>query len=148
MGRRFKDWTARFDAALAAAAARPFAYGRHDCGLFACSMARAIAGVDPAAGLRGRYRSKRALAALLREHGGSLEALAEARFAAAGFPEVAVARAQRGDLLLGQFGGETCLGVVGLDGRTGYTAATVGGVTERPLRGGPDGAWRRAWRVS
>jgi hypothetical protein len=151
IAKRLPDWVSRFDGALAEAAQRPFAYGVHDCGLFACAMVRAVTGVDPAEGLRGAYHDKASLADRLREEGGSLEACAERRFAACGLDEIPVARATRGDLLLGRFGGDVSLGVVALDGRVGLTAAAGGGVVSRPLRAEKnkvgDGAWLRAWRV-
>lgn len=53
---------------LAERRAEPFAWGRFDCCLFAADAVAAQTGVDPAAGLRGRYatelQAQRVLAAL------------------------------------------------------------------------------------
>ncbi len=98
-GRRREDWPERLAAVIAAARGRPFAWGRHDCCLFAAECVAAITGVDPAAGWRGRYASENEALALVRTEGH--EGVREAVAAVAdqqGWPAIAVAAARRGDV--------------------------------------------------
>ncbi len=134
---RRPDWQPRLDAALRAAAARPFAWGRHDCALFACDCIAAMTGEDPAARFRGRYRTARGAARALRRIGGArnLGGLAT-RVLGAPFPP---AFARRGDLAEVEAGAGPALGVV--LGRTVALVAPEGLVRVRLDRA------RRAWRV-
>lgn len=88
----------------------PFAWGRHDCALFAADWVQALTGADPAEGLRGRYRTALGAARLIKREGG-LEAIAEARLGERINPRLA----QRGDVVLldGSHGPTlgVCLGV-------------------------------------
>ena len=54
---RLPDWRPRLIAYLDEVRARPFAYGRHDCALFAAGAVEAMTGVDLAVDYRGRYGS-------------------------------------------------------------------------------------------
>lgn len=75
---RFPDWPQRLAAALESRAHTPFAWGRNDCAIFAADMVQAVTGQDFAAAFRGKYRSKKASAAMLKAHGWKdLEALAD-----------------------------------------------------------------------
>lgn len=74
---------------------QPFAWGKHDCVLWACDVVHATTGRDPGADLRGTYSTWPEAAAKLRQLGG-LQALAAARF---GTP-VPVAEAADGDVAL------------------------------------------------
>lgn len=56
----------------------PFAWGSHDCCLWAADAVRAQVGVDPAAALRGRYASALQAARVIAAAGGSLEDIARA----------------------------------------------------------------------
>jgi hypothetical protein len=56
----------------------PFAWGVHDCCLWAADAVRAQVGVDPAAQLRGRYASALQAARVIAAAGGSLEDIARA----------------------------------------------------------------------
>jgi len=92
--RRVADWTARLHAVIEAASVRPFAWGAHDCCVFAADCVRAITGSDPMAELRGAYDDARGAARLLAERdlrGRLLDAL--------GYP-IPVALAQRGDVVI------------------------------------------------
>ena len=137
---RYEDWPARMREAIAMAGATPFAWGRHDCALFACTVVAAMTGTDPASHLRGTYATEAEAKAIIAANGGSLEAMAAAIAAGHGMPEVAVNFAQRGDLLLAQAARGHALGIV-----TGDTAAFAG----------PGGVYRipvfsrgiRAWKV-
>ena len=56
----------------------PFAWGVHDCCLWAADAVLAQVGVDPAADLRGRYASALQAQRVIAATGGSLEAVARA----------------------------------------------------------------------
>lgn len=57
IGTRLPDWRPRLVAYLAEVRTRPFAYGTHDCALFAAGAVEAMTGHDLAAEFRGRYAS-------------------------------------------------------------------------------------------
>lgn len=140
------DWQERMIDAINARRDTPFAWGRHDCALFACDVAQAICGVDFAAGLRGRYATERgAYVALKRFAGpnaknGGLEAAAEKIAANHGCPEVPPLMAQRGDIVLMDSELGAVLGVC-----VGETIAKAG--VETGVEFVPLAAARRAWRV-
>lgn len=92
--RRREDWQRRLDAALAGARGRAFAWGEHDCALFAADMVDAMCGSAVAARFRGRYKTARGAAGRLRRMGG-----VEAVMARHGLVERAPLMAQRGDVV-------------------------------------------------
>ena len=47
-----------------------FAWGTHDCCLFAADWVAAIEGCDPAAAIRGTYKDRRGAMRVIRAHGG------------------------------------------------------------------------------
>lgn len=106
---RHRQWQSRLDALVSTHLQTPFAWGRHDCCLWGADVVAAVAGVDPAASLRGTYASEANARALLAERGG-LAALVTAEL---GQP-VAPALARPGDLgLVDADGAQTlavCLG--------------------------------------
>jgi hypothetical protein len=55
---RLKDWPSRLAALVAAARARPFEWGTHDCCLWAADAVQALTGRDPAAKWRGTYSTE------------------------------------------------------------------------------------------
>lgn len=55
---RLFDWEARLSTYIGAVAREGFAYGRHDCALFAAGGVLALTGADPAASWRGRYSTE------------------------------------------------------------------------------------------
>lgn len=55
---------------LSRAAAKGFAWGEHDCMLFAADWAHALSGTDPAADYRGTYSSAHGAKAILAREGG------------------------------------------------------------------------------
>lgn len=73
--------------------AEPFAWGRHDCLLWCANCAKAITGQDPAAHLRGRYKTAAGAARVMKTEG--WRDLADV--AASMFSEIPVASAQSGD---------------------------------------------------
>lgn len=75
----------------------PFAWGRHDCLLFPAAWCRAVAGVDPAAGFRGRYRTELGARRILKREGGLL-ALASRQMDAAGLSAVDLGAIAAGDV--------------------------------------------------
>ncbi|MCZ6523770.1 MAG: hypothetical protein O7A68_07890 [Alphaproteobacteria bacterium] len=138
------DWQSRMAEALAARRESPFAWGRHDCALFACDVAEAVCGIDFAASLRGRYGTKRgAYAALKRFAGGELEKAAERIARDHGCPEVAPLMARRGDIVLAEIaidgGSSDALGIC-LGEWIAFAAGR--GFVQLPLTKA-----RRAWRV-
>lgn len=139
---RREDWPARLNEAIAARLRVRFAFGAHDCCLFAADVVQAMTGLDPAARFRDRYRTAHGAARVLKRAGG-LEPLMEQIAAAHGMPEVPPLTAQRGDVVLLDAEPDTvnpALGVVAPDGR--IAAAGPDWLAFLPLR-----AARRAWRV-
>jgi hypothetical protein len=129
------DWEQALASYLIECEGRPYAWGEHDCALFAAGAALAMTGVDPAAAFRGRYHSKRTAMAALRSIGaGTLKTTIDAIYAPIG-----IGFAQRGDWALH----EGAVGVV-----AGAFALFVGDVDDLPgLIRVPRAAWRKAWRV-
>jgi hypothetical protein len=148
---RFDDWPERLLACVAAARARPFAWGSHDCGLFAADCVRVMTGADPAASYRRCYASKHGAYAVLRRGAGAGgvragfktaptgAALAAAWTAALGMPLASPNLAQRGDVVLVESRAGAACGVV-----LGGVIAAAGpkGLVFLPL-----GAALQAWRV-
>lgn len=138
---RSQDWPEKLARCLQASAARPFAWGLHDCALAAADAIAAQTGVDLAVELRGRYDDLAGAAAVIRDFaGGGLEQLVEKQMAAHAAPEIPVKLARRGDLVLFDGGQGATLGIVGMDGRV----ASVGIDGSARLR---LAACRRAWRI-
>lgn len=98
-------WREQLDALIAARIAAPFAWGTHDCCLFAADAVMVQSDIDPASGLRGTYASAREAMELLTELGG-LPAVA----ARAGAPIPALC-AQVGDIGLVEHDGRELLAV-------------------------------------
>lgn len=68
--RRLRDWQSRLAALVAQRWAMPFAWGVHDCCLFAADAVLAVTGHDPAADLRGTYRTAAEAVVALARAGG------------------------------------------------------------------------------
>lgn len=90
--RRLGDWPSRFDRLVTATRELPFAWGHHDCCLWAASAVEALTGRDPAAQWRGAYDDARGALNLLEGLGGL-----EAAGAMTGMA-IAVAMASVGDV--------------------------------------------------
>lgn len=86
---------------LRRAAARPFAWGEFDCCLFFADWLVELAGVDPAAELRGRYSTEREMRRLVKAAGG-LVRLVDECMAGVGWRQTAAP--QRGDIGLVRVG--------------------------------------------
>jgi hypothetical protein len=67
---RLRNWPSRFAELVDRARSSPFAWGSHDCCLWAASATLAITGTDPAAHLRHTYFSERAGLKVLASIGG------------------------------------------------------------------------------
>lgn len=105
---RYPDWPSRLSSALAFAGRRGFAWGTQDCCLFACDVAKAITGVDYGASFRGRYSDQRGAVKALQEFGaGSLRDTVTAIMG----PEIPLARACRGDMVMANQGHGNMLGI-------------------------------------
>ena len=139
---RVDDWQTVLARELAAAAAKPFAWGSHDCCLFACGVCKALCGKDPAESLRGTYSDAAGAEAVIAAHGGDLAALGREFAARYGLAEVPPAQARRGDLGLAEAGGMRGLAVVDLSGQAAAIASESG------FRRIPRRYWRTAWRVA
>lgn len=90
---RLHDWMLRFEALVLDRQHTRFAFGTHDCSMWACDAVMAVTGRDPAADLRGSY-SDEAGADVVIEQGGGLAAMAAARFG----PEIPPLMAATGDI--------------------------------------------------
>lgn len=91
---RRPGWRSRLAETIEARRRLPHAWGRNDCALFAADCIAAMTGTDPAASMRGRYRSASGAARMLKEGGhADLRALA-----ASLLEEIAPAHARAGDV--------------------------------------------------
>jgi hypothetical protein len=84
---------------LSAAASQGFAWGRHDCMLFAADWARALTGDDPAAAWRGSYDSQFGALAILTAEGGHIQIMAQG-LKPHGWRRVATEDTEPGDIVL------------------------------------------------
>lgn len=126
-------WRGRFDALVQQRMATPFAWGVHDCCLWAADCVLATTGHDPAAPFRGRYSTAAGALALLDELGG-LHAVG----AMAG-PQCPPRASAVGDVGLVQHAGRDLLAVcIG----AGWLAPAAAGLALLPLE-----AATHAWRV-
>lgn len=131
---RIENWPLALAAFIESRKDTPFAWGAHDCTLFAADAALAITGVDPAASYRGDYDSEIGAARIIVAAGG-FRALVTQNMGA----EINPKMAQRGDwVLVEQDGAEAlavCMGV-------SMVAAGQSGLVTRPMS-----AAITAWRV-
>lgn len=144
---RFDDWPGRLDAAIRAAATRPFAWGSHDCCSWACDTVLHFTGTDLMAPLRGRYGDARSAAVAMRRYAGAgLEAVARRLADGHWLEDVPPGFAQRGDVVLALVDTPTgsradALGLVSINGRDALFAGGIG-LVALPLR-----HCRLAWRI-
>ncbi len=94
--KRLPDWELRLETLVQERLCRPFAWGVHDCCLWAADVVLAVTGVDLAHAERGAYGSALAAARVLEPMGGVL-GLATARLGAVA-AAVDVRCAQVGDV--------------------------------------------------
>lgn len=107
---RRHDWPERLHEVIAKAKKEAFAWGTHDCALFACNCAHAMTGIDYAANFRGKYKTRKgALTALVRIEGvKTLPELADKYLG----ERIALVNTQRGDVVLLTADSVEALGVV------------------------------------
>lgn len=120
------DWPERLAAMVEEARNKPFAWGSHDCALWACSVIAMLTDIDPAESVRGTYQTTVGAVRALRELGGHhLRDVALHLADLYDFPEIPPAMAQRGDLVLCPSGAEwpEALGVC-LGAKAAITGAT------------------------
>jgi hypothetical protein len=130
---------------LSAAVRQRFAWGRHDCMLFAAGWAQCLTGQDPAAAWRGRYTSKDG-AALMVAEAGSTGALMRSALARCGW--VSVLEPVAGDIGLVLATAPTMLptAAICVDGASDDSAAAWAMATARGVVIAPAEAlqvWRR-----
>jgi hypothetical protein len=132
---RLIDWEPRLSSYLAEVRDKPHEYGEHDCALHGANGVLAVQGVDHGAPFRGKYDSEKGAARALRRYGaGTVEATFDAHL-----PEIPVAFAQRGDLVMSDGAIGICLG---------GDAAFVGEIgTRQGLVRIPRSDWQKAWAV-
>nr|ELR5115187.1 hypothetical protein [Providencia stuartii] len=129
---RHINWTTRLPQTLQNAMQKPFAWGEHDCCLFAADCVMAICDFDPCEGVRGRYKTKSGAARVLKSEFGDIESALLCFFT-----EIPVSAASRGDIVLFEGDEGKTLGVL--------WANKIWAVTEegaRPVRHQPTKAWR------
>ena len=139
------DWQSRMSRALTARRETLFAWGGHDCALFACDIARVVCEIDFAEPLRGRYTTRLGAYKVLKDYGGGgLEETAEKIAKDHDCEEVTPLMARRGDIILAKilvYGEvlEDSLGVC-IGERAAFAAAQ--GFVQVPMT-----QTRRAWRI-
>lgn len=124
----------RFDALILERTGTPFAWGRHDCCLWAADCVLAITGTDPAADVRGTYADAAGAAAVL-----------------AGIGGIETAGARAGEQIAPMFATWGDVGLVVSDGRNtlavcagaGWLAPAADGLALLPFN-----AAMTAWRVA
>ena len=129
------DWELQLHDYLNRCSSCAFAWGEHDCALFAAGGVLAMTGVDPAATFRGRYRTAIGSVRALRRYGtGTLEATIDALL-----PRKPIGFAISGDVVMVD-------GMAGIC--TGADAVFVGEADGTPqLLRFPRARWQAAWSV-
>lgn len=116
--KRFENWPELLYGYVESVKDKPFQYGTHDCALFTCNAINIMTGVDLAQPFRGKYKTSRgAYGALKRFSGGGLLETSMKIFGKYNCEVIPHTMAQRGDAILSGIGGETVLGLIGLDGK-------------------------------
>lgn len=143
MRERLPDWEERLYAFIAGVRDRPFAWGAHDCILFACGAVAAMTGDDPAREYRGKYDSAKGAAEALRELGkGTLLKTVDSEF-----KRKPTNLAYRGDLiwLAGSVG--VCMGATALFVGEVRLAEKAGVLMREGLIAVDRTHWQKAWTV-
>ena len=140
--RRFDHWPSLLHSYLESRRTTPFAYGTHDCCLFAAGAVAAMTGIDPAASFRNHYHSAFGATRRMREvcACATLECIAGRVFGNAGFPSIYSGFAGRGDVvLIAQPNYGDALAVIALNGYPAVAADCGWSIAGRNRR---IAAWR------
>jgi hypothetical protein len=140
---RKPDWQSRLQQFLLRSVAKPFMYGEFDCCLFVADAVRTMTDTDIAAEFRGKYHSRSEALAICKQHSGSrsVRSLIVMALCEQDLPEVPVASAQRGDIVLVRRTADHSLGIVGLNGKEIIAVSAEGYLRLRLTLAS------RAWRV-
>jgi hypothetical protein len=92
---RYQDWPERLNRILKESQNTPFAWGSHDCCIFAANVILELTGVDHAADIRGTYTTAAEAARMIEERGG-IKGIATTALGSEINPKLA----QRGDVVL------------------------------------------------
>lgn len=106
--RRYSYWRDALFDYVHAAAREPFAWGSHDCALFAAGAVAAMTGKDFGSPYRGKYKTLRGGLGLLRRKGFA----DHAELAASLFEEIHPSKAHVGDIAAIEEDGHVALGIV------------------------------------
>lgn len=116
--KRRHDWTKRLDGYLREIANKPFDWVSHNCCTMTCDAIKEMTDVDPMAGLRDKYKSKRGAYALIKKiSGGDLADIAIQIADTLGVDEIKPTFAKRGDAVLFPTDAGEALGIIDLSGR-------------------------------
>ena len=149
---RAEHWTTRsLHQFLLDRADSKFAWGTHDCALFAADGIQAMTGVDIASDFRGQYTDEAsaavAIATITGVVNGTVEDAAAYCAAKHGLTELAhPLMAQRGDLVVLEDSGRVISGLIHLSGRH-IVAAGEQGLKRILIHNGKTSPIKRAWRV-
>jgi hypothetical protein len=141
---RAHDWEMRLHAFIESEKHKPFAWGTHDCCIFAANWILALTGVDIAEDFRGKYTDEASCNALLAKLGyADVAAMIAAQLTVKWqFPAVQPNFAHRGDLIQVQQPTGPALCVVGLNGKHAHGVSDKGLVRMRTYHDAV-----KAWRV-
>jgi len=115
---RAQDWEERLDRFVKSRRSTPFAWGTHDCCLFAADAIESMTGVDIAVKFRGKYDSLASCMSVLKGFGYTdIESMIRAELKSWQFTPVAPVRAHRGDLAMCNLAAGPALCVVGMNGK-------------------------------
>ena len=119
----------------------PFAWGTHDCMVFAYGAVEVMHGKNPLVNLHGKYNTAKGAACILRRSYKSDIMVAISKLnKACGMPPIPAPFARRGDLLVLDYNGRTSLGVAGFNADI-IVAAEIG-IASVPLLKYAKLAWR------
>lgn len=106
---RCLDWPERLAAFVEQHRRTPFAWGSHDCALFAAAAVQAITGADPLAAWRGTYTTEEEAEAIL--GGLRMEEFLDAVYRQWGAQPIGAKLAARGDVVVMDVGNLPTCGV-------------------------------------
>ena len=134
---RRPDWRPRLAGHITSARQYAFAWGTHDCAVFAADAVLVMTDVDPIAPWRGRCKDAASGRRIL-ARGGGLEAMVDKLFA-----DIPVALAQRGDWLLVPAADDSPAGLAVCDGMQAWGYM----VGHDALSALPTAIALKAWRI-